>query len=181
MAESARRVVGGGAGGAGGAGGDISDGTVCPSVVCLDVRLFAFLKSDACICTAADLHTVRALAIDVGHRVQGSLVGVVLMYVGASTLLARLAADAARIAVDRGVVWGGLHAVHARRRAVARGWREGEGEGEGEEGQGRGGGLARSPSSRSPGRQPHHLPAPSAPVGTPTLGAPKGGGWLPGL
>ena len=174
VAESARRVVGGAAGGAGD-GGEISDGTVCPSVVCLDVRLFAFLKSDACICTAADLHTVRALAADVGGRVRGSLVGVVLMYVGSSALLARLAADAARISVDRGVVWGDLHAVHGRRRAAARGRGE-------EEGEGGGRGGSRSPSrSPAPAAARAHMPAPSAPAGTPTLGAPKGGGWLPGL
>ena len=178
VAESARRVVGGASGGLMGDGGGIPDGTVCPSVVCLDVRLFAFLKSDACICTAADLHTVRALATDVGKRVQGSLVGVVLMYVGASALLARLAADAARVAVDRGVVWGDLHAVHARRRAAARG--EGEGPLPG------GGGGRRAsgpPPPPPPARSPSHhaLPAPSAPVGTPTLGVPKAGSWLPGL
>jgi hypothetical protein len=99
-------------------------------VVCLDVRLFPALASDACVCSAGDLDAVGGLAATARRQLRGSLVGLACLYLGASILAARLTAEAARAAHDGDLLFSdrleglvaaaGASAAAARARAAAR-------------------------------------------------------------
>ena len=92
-------------------------GSVCPSIACLDVRVFPGLASDACVCSAADLETVRSLATTARAFLRVSLVGVAAMYGGASLLSVRLASDRATAAAHGSLLFGGeLDGLAARGR-----------------------------------------------------------------
>ena len=81
-------------------------GSVCPSIACLDVRVFPGLASDACVCSAADLETVRSLATTARAFLRVSLVGVAAMYGGASLLAVRLATDRSTAAAHGALLFG---------------------------------------------------------------------------
>lgn len=84
--ETARRSLGAPSGAYG-------DGAICPSVACLDVRIFPAIASDACVCSEGDLETVRALALEARGLLRASLAGIACMQLGALILLVRLTAE----------------------------------------------------------------------------------------
>ena len=50
--------------------------TACaPSLACLDVKMYNFLNSEACICTVQDLHTIRALSTTAQAQLKITLIG----------------------------------------------------------------------------------------------------------
>lgn len=51
------------------------DNSVCPSLACLDVKMYNFLNSEACICTVQDLHTIRALSSAAQAQLKITLIG----------------------------------------------------------------------------------------------------------
>ncbi len=51
------------------------DNSVCPSLACLDVKMYNFLNSEACICTVKDLHTIRALSTTAQAQLKITLIG----------------------------------------------------------------------------------------------------------
>ena len=51
------------------------DNSVCPSLACLDVKMFNFLNSEACICTVNDLNAIRAYAVDAKGHLKTALIG----------------------------------------------------------------------------------------------------------
>ena len=48
---------------------------MCPSLACLDVKMFNFLNSEACICTVNDLNAIRAYAVDAKGHLKTALIG----------------------------------------------------------------------------------------------------------
>ena len=48
---------------------------MCPSLACLDVKMYNFLNSEACICTVADLHAIRNYASDAQGHLKTALIG----------------------------------------------------------------------------------------------------------
>ena len=51
---------------------------MCPSLACLDVKMYNFLNSEACICTVADLHAIRNYASDAQGHLKTALIGALL-------------------------------------------------------------------------------------------------------
>ena len=51
------------------------DNSVCPSLACLDVKMYNFLNSEACICTVEDLKAIRTYAADAQGHLKVALIG----------------------------------------------------------------------------------------------------------
>jgi hypothetical protein len=51
------------------------DNSVCPSLACLDVKMYNFLNSEACICNVDDLHRIRNLAAGAQQFLNKALIG----------------------------------------------------------------------------------------------------------
>ncbi|CAL8472073.1 g11615 [Coccomyxa elongata] len=82
------------------------DNSVCPSLACLDVKMYNFLNSEACICTVQDLHTIRALSATAQAQLKITLIGLVLLYLGAAVLVARLSSEATMMYYERHILYG---------------------------------------------------------------------------
>ena len=48
---------------------------MCPSLACLDVKMYNFLNSEACVCTVEDLKTIRGYASDAQGHLKVALIG----------------------------------------------------------------------------------------------------------
>lgn len=51
------------------------DNSVCPSLACLDIKLYNFLNSEACICTTQDLRSIRELSTAAQGHLNTTLIG----------------------------------------------------------------------------------------------------------
>lgn len=51
------------------------DNSVCPSLACLDIKMYNFLNSEACICTVNDLKRIRELAVAAQDHLKVTLIG----------------------------------------------------------------------------------------------------------
>ena len=49
--------------------------SVCPSLACLDVKMYNFLNSEACICTVQDLKSIHNYATDAQGHLKLALIG----------------------------------------------------------------------------------------------------------
>ena len=49
--------------------------SVCPSLACLDVKMYNFLNSEACICTVQDLKSIHDYATDAQAHLKLALIG----------------------------------------------------------------------------------------------------------
>ena len=48
---------------------------MCPSLACLDVKMYNFLNSEACVCTVENLKTIRGYASDAQGHLKVALIG----------------------------------------------------------------------------------------------------------
>lgn len=55
------------------------DNSVCPSLACLDVKMYNFLNSEACICNVADLHRIRDMGAGAQASLNKAIIGVPLI------------------------------------------------------------------------------------------------------
>jgi hypothetical protein len=51
------------------------DNSVCPSLACLDIKMYNFLNSEACICTVQDLKSIRDLSSAAQGHLNITLIG----------------------------------------------------------------------------------------------------------
>ncbi len=51
------------------------DNSVCPSLACLDVKMYNFLNSEACICNVQDLHHIRDLGAGAQTYLNKAIIG----------------------------------------------------------------------------------------------------------
>ena len=49
--------------------------TVCPSLACLDVKMYSFLNSQSCICSIGDLEHLRDLGKEAVAHLHTALIG----------------------------------------------------------------------------------------------------------
>ncbi|EIE23575.1 hypothetical protein COCSUDRAFT_65992 [Coccomyxa subellipsoidea C-169] len=82
------------------------DNSVCPSLACLDIKLYNFLNSEACICTTQDLRSIRELSTAAQGHLNTTLIGLVLLYIGAAVLVARLSSEATMMYYERHIIYG---------------------------------------------------------------------------
>ena len=68
------------------------DNSVCPSLACLDVKMYNFLNSEACICTVDNLKAIKAYAEDAKGHLKTALIGAAIRIDPSMTQIPGLAA-----------------------------------------------------------------------------------------